>query len=50
MEKIKISVAMLSAAFENQKAVFSMQCTEMPVFQKFETGMHMNVDPIYKAH
>lgn len=45
MEKIKISVAILSAAFENQKAVLSMQCLEIPVFQKFDTGIHMNVDP-----
>lgn len=46
MEKIKISVAMLSAALENQNAVFSMQCTVMPVFQKFETGTHMKVEPV----
>lgn len=36
---------MLSAAFENQKAVFSIQPTDMPVFQKFDTGTHMKVDP-----
>ncbi len=36
---------MLRAAFENQKAVFSIQPTDIPVFQKFDTGMHINVDP-----
>lgn len=44
MENIKRSDAMLREAFENQKAVLSMQCTVIPVFQKLETGTHMKTE------